>query len=185
MIFAASHFFALLVTVSEKAVFLDSSAPLFSLASTAFVAAYPSLEGLDRSWLFCCCFSDQSSLALFSPFLTYQNSMGIGTLTLFLASWPYCFGASFRLRLTCGPTFSSIEFGSDVHGWIVIIIWAVWTPFFFISFIATVMRRNVFPIKQREPLLLSTSAIAGTQRPLSLFLGAFVPFSLIIMDFHV
>lgn len=49
----------------------------------------------------------------------------------------------------------------NVHGSVALVIWIVWTPFFLVTFLLSILRRERYPLKQREPFLLATSALGG------------------------
>ena len=49
----------------------------------------------------------------------------------------------------------------NISGILAIVYWIIFTPFFFITLFLTIKRRDRYPLKQREPWLLSTSAVGG------------------------
>eukprot|EP01119_Soliformovum_irregulare_P003914 TRINITY_DN14955_c0_g1_i1.p1 TRINITY_DN14955_c0_g1~~TRINITY_DN14955_c0_g1_i1.p1 ORF type:complete len:492 (-),score=137.91 TRINITY_DN14955_c0_g1_i1:151-1626(-) len=53
------------------------------------------------------------------------------------------------------------DFTNNNVGGAAMIIWILWTPFFLGTIVLFVLRRNLYPIKQREPLLLGLSAVGG------------------------
>jgi len=50
---------------------------------------------------------------------------------------------------------------SDTGRFIAFLIWICWTPIFFVGIVLFTFRRDRYPIKQRQPFLLTISAIGG------------------------
>eukprot|EP01114_Cavostelium_apophysatum_P020208 TRINITY_DN6711_c0_g1_i1.p1 TRINITY_DN6711_c0_g1~~TRINITY_DN6711_c0_g1_i1.p1 ORF type:complete len:549 (+),score=98.36 TRINITY_DN6711_c0_g1_i1:211-1857(+) len=66
-----------------------------------------------------------------------------------------CVGAALLEEESQASYFDSPE------GTAIFTLWCLYSPFFFVILALFVVRRNLYPIKQREPLLLGLSAIGG------------------------